>query len=79
MPYIINRAALDDFIAQQVQLVEGTPLPADLRTVLPEQADDLTPDELHAVWLGAGVATQIGLRLLESPERFIDHQPRRSA
>ena len=71
MPYTINRPKLDDFIARQVALVESTPLPDDLRQVLPADGDDLGPEELHAVWLGAGIATQIGLALMESPERFI--------
>ena len=76
MPYTINLPALDRFIADQVALVESTPMPGDLQDVLPEQADDLTADELAAVWLGAGLATQIGLALLESPERFIEHTTR---
>ena len=33
--------------------------------------DALTADELYAVWLGAGLATQVGLALMEQPERFI--------
>ena len=73
MTYTINRAALDEFIAHQVELVEATPLPADLREVLPISDGELTSEELHAVWLGAGLATQVGLALMESPERFIDH------
>ncbi len=76
MPYTINHPALDRFISDQVTLVESTPMPGDLHDVLPEQADDLTADELGAVWLGAGLATQIGLALLEPPERFIEHTTR---
>jgi hypothetical protein len=70
MPYTINRTALDRFVARQVDLVEATPLPDDIRHVVPA-ADELGPDELHAIWLGAGLATQVGLALLETPGRFV--------
>ena len=75
MAYRIDRPALNDFVQRQASLVETTPLPADLVGVLPREADELGRDELHAVWLGAGLATQIGLALLEAPERFITDQP----
>jgi len=35
------------------------------------EVDGMTADELRAVWLGAGLATQVGLALLEQPDRFI--------
>ena len=75
MTYRIDRPALTDFVRRQASLVETTPLPADLSGVLARDADELGPDELHAVWLGAGLATQIGLALLEAPERFITNRP----
>ena len=76
MPYTIDRPALDRFIAEQVDLIEQTPMPDDLRDVLPTDADDLTAAELAAIWLGAGLASQVGLAILEAPERFIQHAPR---
>ena len=75
MTYRIDRSALTEFVRRQASLVETTPLPADLAGVLAPDADELGPDELHAVWLGAGLATQIGLALLEAPERFITNRP----
>ncbi len=75
MTYRIDRPALDEFVRRQADLVESTPLPADLADLLALDAEDLTPDDLRAVWLGAGLATQIGLALMEAPERFVTHRP----
>lgn len=77
MPYRIDRSALDAFIARQVDLVESTPLPSDVAQLITNAADspEMTPHELGAVWLGAGLATQVGLALVEAPERFINHVP----
>lgn len=74
MPYLINRPALDRFIAETLDLIEATPMPAELRDVLPEQSEDLTADGSPAVWLGAGLASQVGLAILEAPERFLEHR-----
>lgn len=71
MPYQINRAALDDFLARQVDLVERTPIPDDVAQLVTGEDETLSADELRAVWLGAGLATHVGLALLEQPERFI--------
>ncbi len=77
MPYLIDRPALDDFIARQVDLVESTLVPADVVDLVSTtgSGEGLTADELQAVWLGAGLATQVGLALLEQPERFIAAAP----
>jgi hypothetical protein len=69
MPYRIARRTLHDFVDRQLLLIASTPLPDDLRRSL--VGDDLGDDELAAVWLAAGVATQIGLAILEEPERFV--------
>ena len=70
MPYRIERVALQAFVERQVLLVESTPMPADLIGLL-EDGDDLDRDQIHAVWLGAGLATQVGLALVNEPERFV--------
>ncbi len=71
MPYQINRAALDDFLARQVDIVERTPVPDDVAQLVAGEDETLSADELRAVWLGAGLATRVGLALMEEPERFI--------
>ncbi len=71
----IDRPALVDFVRRQASLVETTPLPTDLTDLHPIDADDLTLDDLRAVWLGVGISTQIGRALIETPERFITDQP----
>ncbi len=70
MAYRIERTALQAFVARQVLLIESTPLPSDVLGLL-RDGDDLGADEAQAVWLGAGLATQIGLALLNEPERFV--------
>jgi hypothetical protein len=74
--YEIARTALYRFVERQLAMIEATPLPADIRNVV--AADDLSDDELHGVWLGAGLATQIGLALVDRPERFVRRRRTRS-
>jgi hypothetical protein len=69
MPYRIARRTLLDFVDRQLVLIDSTPLPDDLRRAL--AGEDLGDDELAAIWLAAGVATQIGLAIVEEPERFV--------
>lgn len=71
MRYRIDRAALDDFLARQVDIVERTPVPDEVAQLVAGEDETLSADELRAVWLGAGLATHVGLVLLEEPERFI--------
>jgi hypothetical protein len=69
MTYAIDREELVRFVERQVALIEATPLPCDLRQIV--AADDVSDVDLHGVWLGAGLATQIGLALVDAPERFV--------
>ncbi len=70
MPYRIERTELQAFVERQVLLIESTPMPSDLACLLRDD-DDLGADQVHAVWLGAGLATQVGLALLNEPDRFV--------
>jgi hypothetical protein len=74
MPYRIARHALHAFLERQILLVESTPVPSDLRDVV-GAARDLGDEDIAAIWLGAGLATQVGLALLEEPERFVEAAP----
>ena len=77
MEYRIDRAALVAFVSQQVDLVETTELPSLLGEVveLRLRHDDLSADEVRALWLGAGLATHVGLAIFEEPERFVIAAP----
>ena len=70
MTYRIDRSALHAFLDEQIARIEATPLPTDIRRIAP--ATEISDDDLGGVWLGAGLATQVGIVLLESPERFIE-------
>lgn len=73
MEYRIDREALDDFIGQQVELVESASIPKLLADVveLRLEHESVSRHELRALWLGAGLATHVGLAIFEEPERFV--------
>jgi hypothetical protein len=69
----IDREALADFIARQIDLVEAGSIPKLLADVveLRLRHESVSRDEVRALWLGAGLATHVGLAIFEEPERFI--------
>jgi hypothetical protein len=71
--YRIDCEALAEFVARQVELVESAPLPVLLGDVaeLRLRHENVDRAEVRALWLGAGLATHIGLAIFEEPERFI--------
>ena len=73
MEYRIDRKALAAFIARQVDLVEAGSIPKLLAEVveLRLRHESVSRDEVRALWLGAGLATHVGLAIFEEPERFI--------
>jgi hypothetical protein len=62
MEYRIDRAALAAFVGRQVDLVEAA--------AVPKLLGDLGED-VDALWLGAGLATHVGLAIFDEPERFV--------
>jgi hypothetical protein len=73
MTYRIARDALVDFVDHQIRLIEATPLPPDLRAIVPDA--EMGEDDLSGVWLGAGLATQLGLAIVDRPEVFVERAP----
>jgi hypothetical protein len=69
--YRIDREALAGFVTQQVDLVEAGSTPTLLADAVALQEAGLSWDEVRALWLGAGLATHVGLAIFEEPERFI--------
>jgi hypothetical protein len=69
--YRIDREALVAFVAEQVDLVEAGSAPKLLADAVALREAGLSWDELRALWLGAGLATHVGLAIFEEPERFI--------
>ena len=70
----IDYAALGDFVQREAAEVEATQTqlcPSDL----PFEADELTTDDVRAIWLGVGIATRIGRALVDAPERFVTPRP----
>lgn len=77
MEYRVDRNALDEFIARQVELVEGLSIPKLLADVveLRLRHESVSRDEVRALWLAAGLATHVGLAIFEEPERFVTAVP----
>jgi len=73
MTHRIARHALHAFVEATVDRIEGTPMPGDIHALA--GAEDVPVEEWHAVWLAAGLATQIGDVLLEEPELFVEAVP----
>ena len=63
-------------MAQQVDLVEAGSIPKLLVDVVGLGDAGLGRDEVQALWLGAGLATHVGLAIFEEPERFVTARPR---
>jgi hypothetical protein len=60
-------------VAEQVDLVEAGSVPTLLAEVVELQLrhESVSRDQVRALWLGAGLATHVGLAIFEEPERFI--------
>lgn len=73
MEYRIDRQVLDEFIARQVEFVESASIPTLLvDTSEPRfRHESVSRDGVYALWLGAGLATHVGLAIFEEPERFV--------
>jgi hypothetical protein len=73
LEYRIDREALAAFVVRQVDLVEEGAMPPLLAQVaqLRLRHEIVSSDEVQALWLGAGLATHVGLAIFEEPERFI--------
>jgi hypothetical protein len=73
MEYRIDREALAEFISRQVAQIEAASIPKLLADVveLRLRHEAVSRDEVAALWLGAGLATHVGLAIFEEPERFI--------
>ena len=74
MEYRIDREALDEFIDRQVELIESVSVPRLLEDVveLRLRHESTGQGEVRALWLGAGLATHVGLAIFE--ERALRHR-----
>lgn len=67
----IDGAGLVEFVARGVELVEALPVPASLAVEGVADGRAPTRRELLEVWLAAGLATHVGLAIVEQPGRFV--------
>ena len=69
----IQRDHLHQFVDRELDRVLATPLPPELAAL--GAAESYSPDEVRALWVGAGIASQIGLALMLDPGAFVEPWP----
>ena len=69
----IQRDALHAFVDRQLLKIESTPIPPELTGL--GVSERLQPDEVLALWFGAGIASQIGMVLAMEPGTFVEPWP----
>jgi hypothetical protein len=74
MSHRIDYAALSDFVQREAAELEATQTTLS-SSDLPFEANELTTDDVRAIWLGVGIATRIGRSLMDAPERFVTPRP----
>jgi hypothetical protein len=73
MTTIVNRESLISFIDRKLLLIESTPIPDDMRAL--GQEDGMSEEDIRALWVGAGIASQIGMALALEPGPFVTTWP----
>ena len=69
----IRRDLINSFIDSQLDRVLATPVPPELAALAASERFDA--DEARALWMGAGIASQIGMALALDPGRFVEPWP----
>lgn len=69
----IQRDALHAFVDRQLLKIESTPIPPELAAL--SASERLQPDEVQALWFGAGIASQIGMVLALEPGTYVEPWP----
>ena len=69
----ILRDHLHQFVDHQLDRVLATPVPADMAAL--GASERFSPDEVRALWLAAGIASQIGMALALDPSPFVEPWP----
>ena len=65
--------ALHAFVDRQLLKIESTPIPPELTGL--GVSERLQSDEIQALWVGAGIASQIGMVLAMDPGTFVEPWP----
>jgi hypothetical protein len=69
----IQRDALHAFVDRQLLKIESTPIPPELTGLA--ASERLQPDEILALWFGAGIASQIGMVLEVEADQEAPDEP----
>lgn len=69
----ILRDQLHQFVDRQVDAIAATPVPPEMAAL--GASERFTPDEVRAMWLGAGIASRIGMALTLDPSPFVEPWP----
>ncbi len=68
-----DRVALHAWVDARLDHVEATPIPAEMQALA--SGEKLGADEVQALWLAAGLASQIGMVLAMDPGTFVPGFP----
>jgi hypothetical protein len=69
----ILRDQLHQFVDRQVDAIAATPVPPEMAAL--GASERFTPDEVRAMWLGASIASRIGMALTLDPSPFVEPWP----
>lgn len=73
----INREALHAWIESRCNLIESTPVPADMldEVLGDDDSAGMSGNDILALWVGAGLASQVGMSLALDPSQWLTHWP----
>jgi len=73
----INREALHAWIEGRCNLIESTPVPHDMMEEVLGDDDSagMSANDILALWVGAGLASQVGMSLALDPSQWLTHWP----
>lgn len=73
----INREALHAWIESRCDLIESTPVPRELMgdALGDPDATEMSANDIYALWVGAGLASQVGMSLALDPSAWLTHWP----
>lgn len=73
----INREALHAWIESRCDLIESTPVPREMmeEALGDPDSDGMSGNDILALWVGAGLASQVGMSLALDPSAWLTHWP----
>lgn len=73
----IDRKGLHAWIDARCDLIESTPVPHDMldQVMTDDDSEGMSANDIYALWVGAGLASQVGMSLALDPSQWLTHWP----